>query len=111
MTILARWLARGMEQGARFWMLLGGSLLAVLVVAVIVSGLAAARSAGSEAWVELAQAKTVDERIKIAEAHPKTPVAGWAKLLSAREEYDNGIENLITPGKKRTGRPSAQEGV
>ena len=30
MTILARWLQRGMEQGPRFWLLLGGVVVALV---------------------------------------------------------------------------------
>jgi hypothetical protein len=100
MTVLARWLQRGMEQGSRFWLLLGGVVLALVVVAAISSGLVAGKAAGSEAWTELTLAKTPEERLKIAEAHPNTPAAGWAKLLSAREEYENGVDDLTTPGRK-----------
>jgi hypothetical protein len=102
MTILARWLQRGIEKGPRFWLLAGGVFVVLLAVTVIASGLAAGKSASSEAWTELAQAKTVEDRIKIAESHPNTPVSGWAKLLSAQEEYSYGINDLTTPGKKAT---------
>jgi hypothetical protein len=49
----------------------------------------------------LTQAKTVEERIKIADAYPNTPVAGWAKLLSAEEEYANGVDDLTSASGKR----------
>ena len=65
----------------------------------------AGKVSGSEAWSELTQAKTVEDRIKIAEAHPGTPAAGWAKLLSAQEEYGNGVDDLTTPGKKELAGP------
>jgi hypothetical protein len=102
MTILARWLQTGMEQGSRFWLLLGGVVVALIAVAVISSGLSAGKSAQSEAWSELTQVKSVEDRLKIAEAHPKTAVAGWAMLISAQEEYETGINDLTTPGKSAT---------
>ena len=37
MTILARWLHRGMQQGPRFWYLLGGVVVAVILVGTIVA--------------------------------------------------------------------------
>jgi len=105
MTILARWLQRGMEQGSRFWLLIGGVVLALVVVSAVSSGLVAGKAAGSQAWTELTQAKTVEDRLKIAESHPNTPAAGWAKLMSAREEYEIGVDDLTTPGKKETAGP------
>ena len=111
MTVLARWLRRGMDQGPRFWLLMGGAVVALIAVATIASGLAASKSAGSEAWVELTQAKTAEERIKIADAHANTPVAGWAKLLSAQEEYANGVDDLTTPGKKELAGPRLKKAL
>jgi len=111
MTVLARWLQRGMEQGARFWLLLGGSVVALSVIAFISSGVVAGKSAGSEAWVELTQAKTVEERLKIADNHPETPVAVWARLLSAEEEYSNGIDDLTSPGKKELAGPRLKKAL
>jgi hypothetical protein len=111
MTVLARWLQHGMEQGTRFWLLLAGVVAALTVIAVISSGLVAGKSAGSEAWVELTQAKTPEDRLKIADAHPNTPVAGWAKLLSAQEEYSNGIDDLTAPGKKELAGPRLKKAL
>ena len=111
MTILARWLQRAMEQGPKFWLLVGGAVAALVLIAVIASGLSAGKSAASEAWSELTQAKTVEERIKIADAHPNTPVAGWAKLLSAEEEYANGVDDLTTPGKRESAGPRLKKAL
>ncbi len=105
MTVLARWLQHGMEQGPRFWLLLGGVVLVLVAIAALSTGLVAGKASGSEAWLELTQAKTAEDRIKIAEAHPGTPVAGWAKLMSAREEYENGVDDLTTPGRKELAGP------
>ena len=94
-----------MEQGARFWLLLAGAVLVVVAVALLNGGLVAGKTSGNEAWSDLTQAKSVEERLKIAEAHPHTPAAGWAKLMSAQEEYAYGVEDLTTPGKKDTAGP------
>ncbi len=105
MTVLARWLQRGMEQGARFWLLLGGVIVALVAIAVLTSGLAAGKTGTSEAWLEVTQAKTVEDRLKIATEHPNTPVALWAKLLSAQEEYTNGVNDLTSGSRKETSGP------
>ena len=111
MTILARWLQRAMEQGVRFWFLAFAAVAAVVGVSALVSGLAAAKSTGSEAWTALTQAKTAEERIKIADAHANSPVSGWAKLLAAQEEYENGVEDLTTPGKKELAGPRLKKAL
>jgi hypothetical protein len=111
MTALARWLKHGMEQGTKFWLLVAGVVVVLVVVAVISSGLVASKSPTSEAWVELTQAKTPEERLKIAEAYPNTPVASWAKLMSAEEEYSNGIDALTTPGKKELAGPRLKKAL
>jgi hypothetical protein len=102
MTLLARWLQRGIEQGARFWFLLGGVIVVLVAVAVLTSGVVASKSTVSEAWNELTQAKTVEERLKIAGEYPETPVALWAKLQSAQEEYAYGIEDLTSGTRNAT---------
>ena len=111
MTVLARWLQQGMEQGTRFWLLLGGVVLALVAVAAVSSGLVAGKAAGSEAWTELTQAKTPEDRLKIADSHPNTPAAGWAKLLSAREEYETGVDDLTTPGRKELAGPRLKKAL
>ncbi|WP_435010488.1 tetratricopeptide repeat protein [Tundrisphaera lichenicola] len=111
MTILARWLQRGMEQGAKFWLLVGGVMVAITALVVISSGLAAGTSANGQAWIELIPAKTAEDQLKVAEAFPKTPVAEWAKLRAAYEEYDNGLVDLTTPGKKETAGPRLKKAL
>ncbi len=105
MTVLARWLRHGMEQGPRFWLLLGGVVLALVVVAVVSSGVVAGRSSDTQAWVELTEAKSAEDRIKIADAYPEAPVSYWARLEAAYEEYNNGLADLTTPGKKESAGP------
>lgn len=111
MTILARWLHRGMEQGPRFWLWLGGAIVSLVALALLTSGLAAGKSATSQAWIELVPAKTAEDQLKIAEAHPKTPVADWAMLQAAMDEYGNGLVDLTTPGKKETAGPRLKKAL
>ncbi len=111
MTVLARWLQRGMEQGARFWFLLGGVVAALVAVAVLLSGVVAGKSATSQAWLDLVPAKTAEDQLKVAEANPKSPVADWARLRAAFEEYDNGLVDLTTPGKKETAGPRLKKAL
>lgn len=100
MTILARWLHRGMEQGPKFWLLVIGSAVALLAVASLLGGLTMGSSSNGQAWVDLIPAKTAEEQLKVAEAHPKTPVADWARLQAAFEEYRNGLEALTDPKQR-----------
>ena len=111
MTILARWLKHGMEQGTKFWLLVAGVVVVLVAVAVISSGLVAGKSPSGEAWIELTQAKTPEERLKIADAYPDTPAASWARLMSAEEEYTNGIDALTTPGKKELAGPRLKKAL
>jgi tetratricopeptide (TPR) repeat protein len=105
MTILARWLQRGMEQGSRFWLLLGGVIVVLFALAILSSGIMATKSTTNDAWIDLTQAKTVEDRLKIAEAHANTPVALWAKLQSAQEEYAYGIDDLTSGTRLTTAGP------
>ena len=104
-TILARWLYRGMEQGPMFWVILGGLAVALLAVGVMVSSLSAAKSVTSQAWFDLVPAQTPEDRLKIAEANPKTPVANWARFLAAHAEYQAGLDDLTSPGKRESAGP------
>lgn len=111
MTVLARWLQRGMEQGAWFWLWVGGVVVAISAVAFLSSGVVAGNSAISQAWIDLVPAKTAEDQLKVAEAHPRTPVADWARLRAAFEEYDNGLVDLTTPGKKETAGPRLKKAL
>ncbi len=105
MTILARWLYRGLEQGPLFWVFLGGAALVLTGISVVVSSLMAAKSVTGQAWIDLVPAKTAEEQLKVADAHPKTPVADWARLQAAYEEYRSGLDDLTSPGKRESAGP------
>ena len=104
-TILARWLYRAYGQGPIFWVILGGLGVAFLGLTFIVSSLSAAKSVTSEAWFGLIPAKTAEDQLKIADANPRTPVADWARLQAAYEEYRTGLDDLTTAGKRESAGP------
>jgi len=101
-TILARWLQRGIEKGPAFWALLGGAVVVVVAVVALISGLAASRTADPQAWVELMAAKTAEESLKVADAHPETPLAETARLQAANREYEQGFDDLTNPARRET---------
>lgn len=104
-TILARWLYRGLEQGLLFWVFLGGVAVVLTGISVLVSSLMAAKSVTGQAWIDLVPAKSAEDQLKIADANPKTPVADWARLQAAYEEYRAGLDDLTAPGKRESAGP------
>jgi hypothetical protein len=111
MTILARWLKRGMDQGSRFWLLAGGFAVALVVVGTFVAGLSAGDSATQKAWGDLIPAKTAEDRLKIAGAHPGTPLADWARLQAAYEEYDSGLMALTSAAQRDLALPRLKKAL
>lgn len=104
-TILARWLYRALEQGPIFWVALGGLAVVMTGISVVTSSLMAAKSVTGQAWIDLVPAKSAEDQLKIADANPKTPVADWARLQAAYEEYRVGLEDLTAPGKRESAGP------
>jgi len=104
-TILARWLYRGLEQGPLFWVFLGGAAVVLTGISFLVSSLTAAKSVTGQAWIDLVPAKSAEDQLKIADAHPKTPVADWARLQAAYDEYRAGLDDLTAPGKRESAGP------
>ena len=111
MTILARWLRRGMERGASFWVTVAGILVAVVLGAVALGALSVKQSASSQAWADLVPAKTAEDRLKVAEAYPKTPVADWARLFAANEEYEAGLFALTDPKQRDVAGPRLKKAL
>lgn len=99
-TILARWLQRGIEKGPAFWVLMGGAVVVVVALAALVSGLAASRTADPQAWADLMAAKTAEESLKVADAHPDSPLAEAARLQAANQEYAQGFDALSNPAQR-----------
>ena len=75
-------------------------MVAIFVIALLTSGLAAGKAAGNQAWEDMVPAKTPEEYLKVAEAYPKAPVADWARIQAATEEYSSGIEALRDPKQR-----------
>lgn len=102
-TILARWLHRGMEKGAKFWTLLLGVGIAISALAYLASGLAAGRTEDQKAWLDLMLAKDPDEQVKVAESFPTTKAALWARFQAADGRYQEGLNDL--PNNREAARP------
>jgi hypothetical protein len=92
LTVLARWLRAGMDKGPKFWFLLGGSIVAVVVLAVVAQGLWAGSEASDEAWTELMLAKSPEDILKAAEM--PGPAASWAYLQAAEARYQEAFQDL-----------------
>src|SRR3954453_6714428 len=77
MTALGRWAHHAIQEPRRYagWpvAIIGGVLL-IAVVWKLTTGVA---PNDSEAWSKLDTAKTPADRVDIARAHPKSPVATW----------------------------------
>ena len=104
-TILARWLYRALERGPLFWLFLGGLAVILTGLSVVVSSLMAAKSVTGQAWIDSVAARSAEDQLKIADAHPKTPVSDWMRLQAAYEEYRAGLEDLTAPGKRESAGP------
>jgi hypothetical protein len=102
-TILARWLRRGMEKGAKFWFLLAGTGVAISALTYLASGLAAGRTEDQRAWLDLMLAKDPDEQVKVAESFPTTKAALWARLQAAEGRYQEALNDL--PANREAARP------
>lgn len=109
MTILARWLQHGMEQGATFWVLIAGVVFVVVVLGVVAGGISQGESAAGKGWTELIQAKTPGEMVEVAEAYPNTPVERWATYQAAVQFYDQGFTNL--PENRDAALPQLQNAL
>lgn len=104
-TILARWLYAAYSQGPIFWIMLGGLAIVLMGVGALVSSLSAAKSQTGQAWIDLIPAKNAADQLKIADANPKTPIADWARLQAAYEEYRTGLDDLTAQDKRESAGP------
>lgn len=109
MTILARWVHRGMAQGPKFWYLLGGVVLVVILLSMLASGLSAGRSSVSKAWSELNAAQTPSQKVEIADAHPGTEFGRVARLQAASDYFFAAIRDL--PANREAAGPQLQKAL
>ncbi|MDR3634491.1 MAG: hypothetical protein P4L84_11860 [Isosphaeraceae bacterium] len=94
MPLLERWLLRAMSNPARFWGLVGGSVVALAILAVLGSGFTLGGIQSDEAWTKVESAKTPGDRVDLAKEFPKTMASYWARLQAATEYYNEGFADL-----------------
>lgn len=95
-TLLAQWLRRGIQKGPMFWALVAGVIVVAIALMLFLSGLSAVDTSQHKAWIELVTAKTPDEKEAIAEAHPTSRAARWARLHAAEALFNEGVDSLVT---------------
>jgi hypothetical protein len=73
-------------------------LAAALVVAVLVGiwWVSSSRAQGSVAWTQLLEARSAEDFASVADKHPGTPAASWAKLRAAEMHLESGVQLLFT---------------
>src|SRR5262245_45709787 len=102
-TLLWRWLQRAAEQGTRFWLMVVGAAIMLVVLIVLISGLMAGDTAGHEAWTLMIQAKGPEDLQRLAESQPGSKAAPWALLQAAEARYNEGVKEL--PGNREVAGP------
>jgi hypothetical protein len=94
LPVLARWLHGAMANQTRFWSVLGGIVVAVVLISLLTSSLSSRSGSADAAWTELEAAKTAEERLEIARKYPNTRAERWAILQAASSFYDKGFADL-----------------
>ena len=85
-----------MQKGPAFWALVAGVIVVAIALLLFLRGLTAGDAAQHQAWIELLTAKTAEEQEAVAEAHPKTRAALWARLHAAEALFNEGVDGLAT---------------
>jgi hypothetical protein len=93
-TLLARWLSRAIAKGPSFWILVGGSVAAVVTVAWLVSWLFSAPSQVGQGWQEMILASSTEDFQRLAETQAETAVGPWAALQVATARYRDAFNRL-----------------
>jgi hypothetical protein len=109
LTILARWLHRGMQQGAKFWYLLAGVIVVIVLLSTLVTGLSAGRSSASKAWVELNAAQTPGQKVEVADTYAGSEIARVARLQAASDYFFAATRDL--PGNREAAGPQLQKAL
>ncbi len=109
MTILARWVHRGMAQGPKFWYLLGGVVVVVVALSMLANGLARGRSSVGRAWTELNAAQTPSQKVEVADAYPGTEIAHVARLQAASDHFFTATRDL--PANREAAGPQLQKAL
>jgi tetratricopeptide (TPR) repeat protein len=108
-TLLASWLRKGLDQGPKFWLLLGGSVALAVLIGLLINKLSTSESSSSSAWTELMLAKGVNDLKKVADERPDSPVAGWALLRAAEARYREGFDDL--PSNREAAMPLLKQAL
>lgn len=118
-TLLARWLRRGMQKGAAFWLLLSGLIAALAAVIYLLNVLANRTPPEADAWLKVivpsatgpvssskyeGMPTAVRPLLAAADEHPRTPAAAWALYQAASYLYQEGLREL--PANRDAGKPS-----
>ena len=100
LTILAKWLRRGMEQGPRFWFLVAGVVGVFALVAALANGLSGGKATNNRAWTELALATTPGQKVEIADEFPNSEVSRAARLQAATNFFSDAVRGLPADREK-----------
>jgi hypothetical protein len=100
LTILAKWLRRGMAQGPRFWVLVAGIVVVAALLTTLANGLSAGRATNNRAWTELALATTPGQKVEIADEFPNSEVARAARLQAATNFFSDAVRGLPADREK-----------
>ncbi len=109
MTILARWLHRGMAQGAKFWYLLAGVVVVIVLISTLVTGLSAGRSSVSKGWADLNAAQTPSQKVEVAETYAGSEIARVARLQAATDYFFAATRDL--PANREAAGPQLQKAL
>ena len=109
MPLLEQWLRRAMANPTRFWGLVAASVVMLLVLAVLGSGLTLGGIQSDEAWTKLEGIKTPGERVEVAKEYPNTIASHWARLQAATEYYNEGFRDL--PANRDAAEPKLRKAL
>jgi hypothetical protein len=94
MTILARWVHHGMQQGPKFWYLLAGGVVLILFASILIGSLSGGKTSVARAWSEIGTAQTPQQVLDVAEAYPNAEVGRAARLQAASAYFREATNDL-----------------
>lgn len=108
-TLLARWVLKGLEKGASFWIAVLAAVAVVCVVGYLISNTLTGESESAKAWTDVMTARDVDDLEKVFGEDAKGPVALWSRLEAATARYQEGILKL--PNDREGARPLLTQAI
>lgn len=109
MMLLARWFHRALKNPAKFWGTLAAIAGGILALVILSNMVSFGSSSSHEVWTKLELAKTPAERVVLAEDHPQSPAAPWARLQAATEYYNQGFADL--PNNRDVALPTLKKAL